>query len=151
VADAFPDHPPYYAGATTTPAAQPGARVGVLPLYYQPGAAQPALFDPRWGPGTPLHALLSEMNATLDSLTTSRGESLTRLIDGARVSAVAPTSLGVPPDVMFGCLTARTCPTTSVKNAMVHWVGDGNRCGSPWGVHQKRGSRGPDRRWTRPV
>ncbi len=110
VADAFPDHPPYYAGATTTPAAQPGARVGVLPLYYQPGAAQPALFDPRWGPGTPLHALLSEMNATLDSLTTSRGEPLTRLIDGARVSAVAPTSLGVPPDVMFGCLTRTNLP-----------------------------------------
>jgi hypothetical protein len=110
VGDTYPEHPPYHAGAKVTPAALPNARTGVLPVYYQPGASQPDIFDPRWGPGTPIGSLLAEMNAYLDSLTTGNGATLIRLADASHVSAVAPTTLGVPPDVRFGCLTDGDLP-----------------------------------------
>ncbi len=110
VGDAFLAQPPYYAGARTTPAAVAGSQVGVLPVYYQPGAGQAALFDPRWGPGSPIAALLSEMNAYLDSLTTTGGTKPILLVSGERVASVAPMSLGVPPDVRFGCITELDLP-----------------------------------------
>lgn len=110
VGDAFLGAPPYYAGARTTPAAVAGAQVGVLPVYYQPGAGQPSLFDPRWGAGSPIAALLGEMNAYLDSLTTTGGTKPTMLVTGERISTVAPMSLGVPPDVRFGCITEMDLP-----------------------------------------
>ncbi|MBL8996422.1 MAG: hypothetical protein JNL44_03810 [Gemmatimonadetes bacterium] len=110
VGDAFLEHPPYYAGAMSRTLAQPGTRIGVLPVHYQPGASQPAIFDPRWGPGSPIAALLTEMNAYLDSLATPGSVALVRLADGSRVSAVAPTSMGVPPDVRFGCMTEGDLP-----------------------------------------
>ncbi len=110
VGDAFLEHPPYYAGARTTPAAVAGTRIGVLPVYYQPGAGQPSLFDPRWGAGSPIAVLLGEMNAYLDSLTTTGGTKPIMLVTGERISSVAPMSLGVPPDVRFGCITEMDLP-----------------------------------------
>ncbi len=110
VGDAFPKQPPYYAGARVVPPAAAGARIGILPIQYQPGASQPAMFDPRWGPDTPIAKLLLEMNTYLDSLRTASGDVTIRLIDGSRVSAVAPTSLGIPPDVRFGCRTEGNLP-----------------------------------------
>lgn len=110
VGDSFLEHPPYVAGARTTPAAVAGARVGVLPVYYQPGAGQASLFDPRWGPGSPIAALLGEMNAYLDSLTTTGGTKPIMLVTGERISSAAPMSLGVPPDVRFGCITELDLP-----------------------------------------
>lgn len=110
VGDAFLEHPPYYAGAMKSTLAQPGARIGVLPVYYQPGASQPAIFDPRWGADSQIAALLTEMNAYLDSLGKRGSVSLVRLAEGSRVSAVAPTTMGVPPDVRFGCMTDGDLP-----------------------------------------
>ena len=87
VGDRFLEHPPYYAGsvpAGTTP-------VGHLPIAYQRGGSQSPIFDPENGAGTPVAALLAEMNAYLDSLGVS-----TRLRPASAQSGTAP-------DVMFGC------------------------------------------------
>ena len=84
------DHPPFYAGATVAPAT---SRIAHLPIRYQRGAEQPASFEPDSAKGTPVAALLAEMNAFLDSLSSNR---------------ITPTSaeVGTPPDVRFGCATA---------------------------------------------
>jgi hypothetical protein len=105
VGDAFPEHPPYYAGAPATEVAADTARIGHLPVVYQRGASQAAVFDPKSGPGTPVGALLAEMNAYLDSLGTASGVSV-RLVEGGRVSAVTHAATTAPPDVRFGCITA---------------------------------------------
>lgn len=96
VGDRMLEHPPYYAGASSSPA--DAARAGHLPIAFQRGATQPAIFDPRDGSGSPVDALLGEMNAFLDSLGVSA-----RLVEGRRVSAVAHAATTVPPDVRFGC------------------------------------------------
>lgn len=110
VGDALLEHPPYYAGARTTPAAAPGIEVGILPIYFQPGDAEASMFAPSWAAGSQLAALLSDMNAYLDSLTTTAGTRPIRLVPGTPVSAVAPTTMGVPPDVQFGCTTYMDIP-----------------------------------------
>lgn len=89
VGDRYLDMPPYYAGARVPV----GTAVAHLPIGFQAGATQPASFDPAASAGSPIDALLREMNAYLDSLGTT-----------ARVAA-AP-SIGTPPDVMFGCSDA---------------------------------------------
>jgi hypothetical protein len=88
VAPASLDRPPYYAGAAVTAGAE---RIAHLPIHYQRGAEQAALFEPKGGAGSPAAALVAEMNAYLDSLAGT-----TRL--SPRVAAV-----GTPPDVHFGC------------------------------------------------
>jgi len=109
VGDAFPEHPPYYAGRPAASVATDTARVGHLPVVYQRGAAQAPIFDPRSGPGTPVGALLDEMNAYLDSL--GRATRLTvRLVEGGKVSAVSFQATTQPPDVHFGCVTATGAP-----------------------------------------
>jgi len=110
VGDALIEHPPFYAGARTTPAAVPGTEVGVLPIYFQPGDAEASIFAPPWAADSQLAALLAEMNAYLDSLTTTGGTRPIRLVAGSPVSAVAPTTMGVPPDVQFGCMTVMEIP-----------------------------------------
>ncbi len=104
VGDSFPEHPPFYAGKTTAEVAGDPSRIGHLPVAYQRGATQAAIFDPKSGPGTPVGDLLVEMNAFLDSLTSNKGVSL-RLVEGGRVSAVTHAATGTPPDVQFGCMT----------------------------------------------
>ena len=101
VGDAFPERPPYYAGApaTATPA------TGHLPVAFQRGASQPPIFDPRDGAGSPAATLAEEMTAFLDSLNVSR-----RLVEGRRVSAVAHRATSTPPDVYFGCITEGLLP-----------------------------------------
>jgi hypothetical protein len=76
VGDRMLEQPPYHAGARE--ALDAAATVGAFPIHYQPGASQPALFDPRWGPGTPLGGFLAEMNAYGD-----RGAEVGRAGDGA--------------------------------------------------------------------
>jgi hypothetical protein len=110
VGDTLVDHPPYYAGARTTPVGVEGAQVGVFPVHFQPGDADASMFAPPWAAGSQLAALLGEMNGWLDSLTTSAGTRPVRLVDDGRVSALAPTSLGVPPDVRLGCETELDLP-----------------------------------------
>ncbi|HSM59947.1 MAG TPA: hypothetical protein VK849_04075, partial [Longimicrobiales bacterium] len=96
VGDAFLEHPPYYAGAEPAPAA--ASRVGHLPVAYQRGASQAALFDPSLD--GPVAELLERMTAYLDSLGVTA-----RLVEGGRVSAVAHAATRGAPDVRFGCVT----------------------------------------------
>lgn len=105
VGDALVERPPYYAGSRMQEVARDSGGIGHLPIAFQPGATQAAIFDPRGGEGTPLDALLEDMNAWLDSSGMSR-----RLVDGRRVSAVAHSATRVPPDVRFGCLTENGAP-----------------------------------------
>ena len=87
VGDSFPEHPPYYAGVRVTAGPAP---IGHLPVAYQRGAAQAAIFDPPGGAGSAMGQLLAAMNAYLDSL-------------GATVPLSADGVQGTPPDVRFGC------------------------------------------------
>lgn len=93
---------PFYAGATRTPVAATGERVGVLPVVFQPRPGSNEIFDPSSAPGSPIAALLTEMNAYLDSLTAFNGSTPVRVAMRAKD--------GVPPDVRFGCLTEGDLP-----------------------------------------
>jgi hypothetical protein len=112
VGDAFPEKTPYYAGAASTPAGTADARVGVLPVHFQPSGGEASLFDPSWGASSPISLLLREMNGFLDSLRTSAGARTTRLVTGLSADRSFPLDLklGVAPDVRFGCLTELDLP-----------------------------------------
>jgi hypothetical protein len=87
VGDRFPEHPPYYAGTGVA-----GATIVRLPVQFQRGASQPANLDLPSGGGTTIATLLAEMNQYLDSLATATG----------MMQAPAVT-MGIAPDVYFGC------------------------------------------------
>lgn len=103
--DAFPEHPPYYAGISREAVPADASRIGHLPIVFQRGASQSEIFDPKSGPGTSTAALLIEMSAYLDTLV---GTASTRLPDGATGSAGSRPL--VAPDVRFGCLTDTGLP-----------------------------------------
>jgi len=104
VGDAFPEHPPYYAGVPRAVVAADASRLGYLPIAFQRGASQSAIFDPSAAPGSPTAVLLAEMTGYLDSL-------LTREARAIRLAAPrAGGSSLVPPDVRFGCLTESGAP-----------------------------------------
>ena len=88
VGDRFLEHPPYYAGQVVSPGS---GRIARLPVGYARGESQAAIFDPEGGTGTPVDALLREMNAYLDSIGVA-----------ARLQSVPA---GTPPNVRFGCPT----------------------------------------------
>ena len=90
VGDRLLEQPPYYAGSRPTGDTTP---IGHLPVAYQRGATQEAMFDPAGGAGTPVHAFLAELTAYLDSLGAT-----------ARLTA-AGAPRGTPPDVQFSCET----------------------------------------------
>jgi hypothetical protein len=94
VGDAFPEHPPYYAGVSREAVGADASRIGHLPIVFQRGASQSAIFDPASGPGTPTAALLAEMSAYLDTL-----------VGGTSARLSVSSGTGTPPDVRFGCLT----------------------------------------------
>src|SRR5687767_15454257 len=86
VGDEQLEHPPWYAGDRVSP----GTRIVHFPIAYQRGNQGEPSFDPSGAPGTPIAALLVDMNRYLDSLgVTTRAP---------RTSAVR----GTAPDVMFG-------------------------------------------------
>lgn len=87
VGDRFLDHAPWEAGSGSIP-----ATVGWFSPGYQRGASQPPSFDPVPGPGTPMNALLGDIENRL----ARRGRPLPGLGN--------PRG-GVAPDVMFGCQT----------------------------------------------
>ena len=89
VGDRQLEHPPWYAGDRV----DADTRVAHLPITYQRGSQGAPIFEPSGDPGTPIAALLAEMNRYLDSLGVS-----------TRVEAAAAVR-GTPPDVMFGCPT----------------------------------------------
>jgi hypothetical protein len=101
VGDAFPVHPPYYAGASSVAIGSDTSRIAYLPVAFQRGASQSAIFDPEPGPGTPTAALLAEMSAYLDTLM-SAGTASVRL---AALDGSAADGGLVAPDVRFGCIT----------------------------------------------
>ena len=109
VGDSFPEHPPFYAGRAVAQVASDTSGIGHLPVVYQRGATQPAIFDPKSGPGTPVGDLLADMNAYLDSLAAARRLSV-RLVEGGKVSAVTHAATTNPPDVFFGCMTETGAP-----------------------------------------
>ena len=104
VGDAFPEHPPYYAGAPRTAVAADASRLGYLPIAFQRGASQNAIFDPSESPGSPTAALLTEMTAYLDSLLSGASPAVRLPAPRADGSSI------VPPDVRFGCLTESGAP-----------------------------------------
>ena len=109
VGDAFPEHPPYYAGSSAATLSTDPSRIGYLPIVFQRGASQAPIFDPSSGPGTPVGALLEEMNAYLDTLARASGLGM-RLAEGGKVSAVTHAATTSPPDVRFGCITETGAP-----------------------------------------
>jgi hypothetical protein len=90
VGDRMIAKPPFYAGQLAGAVAE---GVAHLPITYQRGAEQSPIFEPAGTPGSPVAALLAEMNAYLDSLGVT-----------TRVPATSPMP-GTPPDVRFGCET----------------------------------------------
>jgi hypothetical protein len=88
VGDRLLEHPPYAAGTGQLGGSD---RIAHLPIAYQRGGSQEAFFDPEGEPGTPVAALLRDMNAYLDSLGVS-----------VRLAAPEPRH-GIRPDVYFGC------------------------------------------------
>lgn len=88
VGDATLEHPPWVAGKDVPP----GARVAVLPVAYQRGGTQEALFEPREAGA--VATLLDSLNRRLDSL--ARGVRL--------ATPEVPVAKGSP-DVQFSCLT----------------------------------------------
>ncbi len=92
VGERFLDEPPYRAGAAVAPT----ANIMRMPIAYQQGAEQSPIFDPSGKPGSPMAALLAEMNAFADSLASGR-------LGSSGIVAVLPT--GTPPNVQFGCVT----------------------------------------------
>ena len=92
VGERFLAEPPYRAGGDV-PAT---ASIMRLPVSYQQGAEQSATFDPSGKPGSPMAALLAEMNAFADSLVSGR-------LGSSGIVAMLPE--GTPPNVQFGCVT----------------------------------------------
>lgn len=88
VGDRQLEHPPYYAGS------MPGVGATTItrfPITWQRGASQPASFDPSGEPGSPIVALLRDMNAFMDSVA-----------GGVALPAIRGSGL-VAPNVLFGC------------------------------------------------
>lgn len=104
VGDRFLEHAPYYAGVR--PVVPPDSIV-ILPLTYQRGGSQSALFDPGAEAGTPVAALVEEMNAFLRTLNA-----------GGAVSVALP---GTAPDVHFGCEVDITGDCTNGPAAPFDW------------------------------
>lgn len=89
VGDAYLERPPFYAGAAVPTA----GRIAHLGIAYQRGATQEAMLEPANESGSPIAALLHDMNAYLDSL-------------GASVRVVSSSAMpSRAPDVMFSCET----------------------------------------------
>jgi hypothetical protein len=99
VGDKLLEHPPYYAGVASVSG---GGAIGHWPIAYQRGSSQSPIFDPAGTAGTPVAALLADMNAFLDSLGVT-----------TRLATPGATASGTPPDVQFGCETQGTDECTT--------------------------------------
>jgi hypothetical protein len=103
VGDTYLERPPFYAGGPVTAE----GRIAHLGIAYQRGATQEPIFEPADESGSPIAALLRDMNAYLDSL-------------GASVR-VAPSSgaTGRSPDVMFSCETTPDGDCATAEEGML--------------------------------
>ncbi|HJU68745.1 MAG TPA: hypothetical protein VJ650_10920 [Gemmatimonadaceae bacterium] len=103
VGDAFLEQPPFYAGG---PVPAEG-RIAHLGIAYQRGATQEPIFEPANESGSPIAALLRDMNAYLDSL-------------GATMRVATPASgPGRSPDVMFSCETSPDADCASADEGVL--------------------------------
>jgi hypothetical protein len=91
VGDKMLEHPPWFAGRNDPVSSH---AIGHFPIAYQRGAGQSVMFEPEGRGSSPMGKLLVEMNSYLDSL---RGRNAN---DGDLPNGA------IPPDVMFGCVTA---------------------------------------------
>ena len=98
VGDSYIEHPPFYAGRPL--GASPARAIGFLPVAYQRGASQPALFDPE-------HS--AELQRLLDEMTAYLGEIDAVILPLAVDALASPIPRGAP-DVMFGCPTETGFP-----------------------------------------
>jgi hypothetical protein len=105
VGDRVLDGPPYYNGLRSLPLA---GRVAHFPIDYQSGAEQEAIFEPAGGAGTPIAALLDDMNAFLDELR------------GAPSITVPSGRHALAPDVTF------SCEPRGVESCELAWDRDGD-------------------------
>lgn len=103
VGDAYLEHPPFYAGRSLE-SLDRAAPVGYLPVAYQRGASQPALFDPELSED--LRALLADMTAYLGER--GIGVALAGGADGADGDGGGARL--TPPDVQLGCVTDSGVP-----------------------------------------
>lgn len=87
VGDRYLERPPWEAGRS----GPPPQSIGAFPVVYQRGATQPALFDPDGAAGTPVAALLEEMNRWLAAKA------------GGPVLTASSPAPGQGPDVQFSC------------------------------------------------
>jgi hypothetical protein len=108
VGDAFPEHPPYYAGAPLNTVVADATPIGLFPLAFQRGASQGAIFDPSSDAGSPVARLLADMNAYLDSVSVADRVAV-RLAANEASTATRSDAL-TPPDVIFGCVTQLAIP-----------------------------------------
>ena len=90
VGDRQLEHPPYYAGQAVA-SMQRAPAIVALSVEFQRGASQSEIFDPASGTGSAVAALLSDVNAAMDSV-----------FAGKRIGGVAGAGI-VPPNVYFGC------------------------------------------------
>jgi hypothetical protein len=97
VGDTLLDQPPWYAGARMAVVGGDTTPIVHLPIGFQRGATQPAVFDPSDAAGTSVHALLGAMNGWLDS-------------SGVSVRVRGSALPGVAPDVRFGCIPEMGVP-----------------------------------------
>lgn len=112
VGDASLRQAPWIAGKP----APSGAEWLVLPVAFQAGASQPAIFDLKPAEGTALAELVAEMNAALAD----------RQL-GGRATPLVGAGL-TPPDVRFGCTadgTMAECPPRPTSSGL--FSGDGLR------------------------
>lgn len=103
VGDTYLEHPPFYAGRSLE-SLDRAAPVGYLPVAYQRGASQPAIFDPELSDD--LRALLADMTAYLGE------QGIGAVVTGG---AGGPDGDGggarrTPPDVHLGCVTESGTP-----------------------------------------
>lgn len=89
VGDRQLEHPPYYAGQAV--AALQSPTIVALPVAFQRGASQSDVFDPASGAGSGIAALVTDVNALLDSV-----------FAGRKAASVSGQGF-VPPNVYFGC------------------------------------------------
>jgi hypothetical protein len=108
VGDAFPEHPPYYAGAPLNAVVADATPIGLFPLVFQRGASQSAIFDPSSDAGSPVARLLADMNAYLDSV--SATDRVAVRLHAREASTATRSDAWTPPDVIFGCVTQLAIP-----------------------------------------
>lgn len=122
VGDSYPEHSPYYAGAPLDAIARDTGEIGHLPIVFQRGASQSAIFDPRVESGSAVDELVRDMNHYLDAIGVSN-----RLTNSERASKIAAPSNAVPPDVRFGCIPENLVSTADCADRNEAAVGRGRQ------------------------